>query len=417
MDSNEKTISLEAFNLSEQIKNLQQLIAAYRPDYSLPAQFYTDKAVYQADLQAVFYKKWIYAGHVSQIAETGCYFLTEFCGESIIVVRDDEGKIRAFANVCRHRGSKVCLESSGRTRLFVCPYHAWAYQLDGKLRSKRSMPADFDQSDYGLKPVGVDVLCGLIFINLDAAAPGFSEGLGAMVPALEIYRLEDTKVACQKTFTVDANWKLAIENFMECYHCTPAHKEYSCSHALNSPADYERLRPDMLVQAESLGYQIESVDQSKPQHPDAIQHFYNRSAMYEPYVTGSEDGAPLAPLLGDIGAFGGGAADMQFGPVTYAIAYPDHLVLYRFLPAGIEKTDMDIIWLVNKDAEQGVDYDLDKLTWLWTVTTEADKTIILNNQKGVNSIFYQPGPLSDMESYITTFLQWYIGQLRHALQV
>lgn len=395
---------------------LNQLLDSYAADYSLPAQFYTDEAVYKADLEAVFYKKWIYAGHVSQIEEAGCYFLTDFGDESVIIVRDKDDTIRAFANVCRHRGSRICLENSGKTRLFVCPYHAWAYELNGQLRSKRSMPSDFDQLKYGLKPVRADVFEGMIFINLDSQAKSFSEALAPMLSALKIYGLENTKVACQKTFTVDANWKLAIENFMECYHCMPAHKEYSCSHALNSPQDYERLRPGMLARAGEVGYQLESIDCSSPQDVTVTQHFYNRSALYENYVTGSEDGQPVAPLLGNIKAFGGGAADVQLGPVTYAILYPDHAVLYRFLPVSVQQTDMEIIWLVNKDASAGVDYDLEKLTWLWTVTTEADKTIILNNQKGVNSKFYEPGPLSEMETFVTTFVQWYLKQLKNSLQ-
>ena len=398
--------------MSNTSQTIQKLIDVYRPGFSLPAEFYFDSSIYQTDLESIFCRRWIYAGHISQLSEPGEYFLVEFGNESIIVVRGKDNEIRAFANVCRHRGSRVCLEHSGRVRAFVCPYHAWTYELDGSLRSRREMPTDFEQDRYGLKSVGVGVFQGLIFINLDPDAPDLTQSLSSMDSSLEIYKLDETKIACQKTFEVNANWKLAIENFMECYHCAPAHPEYSCSHTLKSPRDYAAMRPAMIEQAAQLGYQTESIDNSVAVERDSIQYFYNRSAMYEHYVTGSESGKPVASLLGDIKEYGGGAADIQFGPVTYAILYPDHAVIYRFLPSTLQKTNMDIIWLVNRNAKEGVDYNLDELTWLWTVTTEADKKIILNNQKGVNSRYYDPGPLSNSESFVTTFIEWYLEQIK-----
>ncbi len=396
---------------------LQLLLDSYREGYSLPADFYQNTSLYEADLAAVFYRSWIYAGHVSQLKDAGQFFTLEFGSESVIVAKGKDLKVRAFANVCRHRGSRVCLETQGKVNSFVCPYHAWTYELDGRLRSRRAMSSDFQKEEFGLKEVAIGVFHGLIFINLDKDAPDLQKELADMSAAMDIYQIENTKVARQQTFSVDANWKLAIENFMECYHCGPAHAEYSMSHALHAPKDYEEMKPAMLEQAADIGYQLESIDQSSPEEPDRVQHFYNRSAMYEKYVTGSESGEAVAPLLGEIPRFGGGAADLMFGPVTYAIFYADHAVLYRFLPAGVQTTDMEIIWLVKEEAEEGKDYQLDALTWLWTVTTEADKKIILNNQRGVNSIFYEPGPLSEMESFITVFTEWYLAKIQKHLNL
>jgi len=393
-------------------QKLKTLVESYRPGFSLPSAFYTDDVIYQLDLESVFCRRWIYAGHISQLSESGEYFLVEFGNESIMVVRGKDDEIRAFANVCRHRGSRVCLEQHGKTRAFVCPYHAWTYELDGSLRSRREMPADFDQKDYGLNSVQASIFHGLIFINLDPVAPDFAQSLSPVSSSFDIYRLEKTKIACQKTFQVDANWKLAVENFMECYHCAPAHHEFSQSHALKSPKDYQAMRPAMIEQAAKLGYQTEFIDNPNWTESDQVEYFYNRSSMYEPYVTGSETGKAVAPLLGDIEDYGGGAADIQFGAVNFAILYPDHAVIYRFLPTALQKTSMDIIWLVNQEAKEGTDYKLDELTWLWTVTTEADKKIILNNQKGVNSRFYQPGPLANSETYVTAFLEWYFEQIK-----
>ena len=134
--------------------------------------------------------------------------------------------------------------------------------------------------------------------------------------------------------------------------------------------------------------------------------------MWRGHVTGSEDGKPVAPLLGTIRDYDGGATDLQIGPVTFGLMYCDHVVLYRFTPLTPDTADCDITWLVRGDAEEGVDYDKDKLTWLWDVTTHADKNIIERNQQGVNSRFYEPGPLSTMEDYTWKFLSWYLDAIR-----
>ena len=342
----------------------------------------------------------------------------ELGGESIILVRGRDGEIRALANVCRHRGSRLCTAPAGRVAAFVCPYHAWTYGLDGRLRSRRAMPADFDPARYGLKALRCEVFHGMIFINLDATAPELAAGLKAVNAGYEIYDLANTKVACRETYAVAANWKLAVENFMECYHCAPAHNEYARCHALQSVEDNAALRPAMLAEAARLGYYTATVGESDKGAADkgaadkaAVQCYYARNALYAPVVTGSRDGKPLAPLLGRIGDYGGGVADVQIGPVSFGLLYADYAVLYGFAPRGVQATDMEITWLVNADAEQGRDYDLDQLTWLWRVTSEADKKIIADNQKGVNSRFYEPGPLSEMEEFTAGFIQWYLAQI------
>lgn len=388
-----------------------ELIEQYQQGFALPAGFYSSGEIYQRDLEAIFFRHWIYAGHVSQLPDAGCYILLEFGNESIILVRGGDGEVRAFANVCRHRGSRICQEASGRVRAFVCPYHAWTYELDGRLRSRRSMSRDFQQSAYGLKTVPLSIFHGLIFINLSRVEPDFNEAVSEISKSLAIYGLENTKVACQETYSVEANWKLVVENFMECYHCAPAHTEYSRVHALKSPKDRDALRPGMLEEARNLGYQTETIDRSNPVDRDDVQYLYVRNPLYTPCVTGSKNGRPLAPLLGNIENYGGGVADIQLGPASYGILYPDHAVLYRFMPRNVQQTDMDIIWLVNATAEEGGDYDLDELAWMWRVTTEADKEIILRNQQGVNSRFYEPGPLSEMENYAVDFINWYLRQI------
>ena len=115
--------------------------------------------------------------------------------------------------------------------------------------------------------------------------------------------------------------------------------------------------------------------------------------------------------MGDIRGYDGGAADFQVGPVTYFLAYPDYTVVYRFLPQDVQRTDCEIVWLVNENAEEGRDYDLERLTWLWRVTTDADKAIVDRNQEGVNSRFYEPGPYSQMERFLNQYIEWYLDRL------
>ena len=139
---------------------------------------------------------------------------------------------------------------------------------------------------------------------------------------------------------------------------------------------------------------------------------YERYPMWRGHISGSEDGQAVAPLMGDIKDYDGGTTDIQVGPVTFALAYCDHIVIYRFTPVSLDQSECDITWLVNGDAVDGVDYEKAKLTWLWDVTTEADKRIIENNAKGVSSRYYQPGPLSNMEDFTGNFISWYLQAIR-----
>jgi Rieske 2Fe-2S family protein len=142
---------------------------------------------------------------------------------------------------------------------------------------------------------------------------------------------------------------------------------------------------------------------------------FDRYPLLRGHLTGSRDGKPVAPLLGSISGYDGGTTDLHLGPPTFGLAYCDHVVLYRFTPRGLRSTDCEITWLVNETAREGVDYDRAALTWLWDVTTIADKTIIERNQAGVDSRFYVPGPLSPMEDFTRRFLEWYAAIVREAV--
>ncbi len=195
---------------------------------TLPAGWYSDPAVLRLEHERIFRRVWVYAGRTEQVAEPGQFFTARAGDVPIVCVRGSDGELRAFVNVCRHRAS-VLVEGSGKRETLQCGYHAWTYNLDGSLRSApRSEREDgFDKSDLGLVPAAVGTWGSLVFVNPSADAAPLADTLGALprlvaeggidVEALEFRKRDD--------FTVEANWKVSCENFLECYHCPTAHQD------------------------------------------------------------------------------------------------------------------------------------------------------------------------------------------------
>ncbi|HEX4970397.1 MAG TPA: SRPBCC family protein, partial [Steroidobacteraceae bacterium] len=292
----------------------------------------------------------------------------------------------------------------------TCRYHGWSYGLDGSLRTAAHMREGFDRSKLSLRRLHCRVFQGLIFINFAADPAPFEEFERDMAAPLVPYQLDRAKVAHRQNYPIASNWKLAVENYCECYHCAPAHPEYTVGHGRAIPPEAWECSIDQLIaRAPSQGLTQHVVSRSWLQSGG-----FGLDRGYEPYPllrghqTGSRDGKPVAPLLGTITGYDGRAIDLHFGPMTFGLAYSDHVVLYRFTPRGLYNTDCEITWLVNESAVEGRDYDRAALTWLWDVTTIADKKIIERNQAGVDSRFYEPGPLSKFEDFSGRFLQWYV---------
>lgn len=382
--------------------------------WSLPREYYKDPAIFEREKEAIIYNSWIFAGHQSQIPKKGDYFLFNLLDESIIIVRKNDEDVAAYYNVCRHRGSHVCKEQKGNAKRFVCPYHAWTYKLDGSLLAARSMPDDFDKDEISLHKCAFEIIGGMIFVNLSDNPEKLDNAIRDLAPALEMYDFKNMKVAAHKNYPIAANWKITLENYQECYHCAPSHPEYALSHTLKvtDPEKFDELQKPMQSRMEACSIiDHEVYYQFSEKEKGQEQYSYGRYALYEKYVTGSEDGKPVAPLLGQIKGYDHGASDFGIGPLTWMLAYNDHVVVYVFTPTSHETSACDQYWLVRSDAEEGVDYDLDRLTWLWNATTLADERIITDNQKGVNSKKYTPGPLADMEYIIDDLIHWYLDAL------
>ena len=390
-----------------------------RPGFAMDSYFYRSQRVWQRELDEILFKSWLYAGHVSQIANAGDYFLFDLAEDSIVVVRGVDGEIHALMNICRHRGSRFCSEPEGSCHTFVCPYHGWVYELDGTLKSARSMEsvAGFDPSAFALKACRCTVFEGMIFVNCDRNAAPFESALRAIEPALRPYGLPTARIAHRQNYPVAANWKLALENYLECYHCATAHRAYARLHTLEALGpEVERRNAEMLARAEqTTGVRGITLDHSRVYR--AASDFgccaqARRYALYDDAKTGSQGGRPVAPLMGEFKGYDGGAGDFQLGPLAFMLNYPDYCVLYRFTPRGIGATDMELVWFVRGDAEEGRDYERDALTWLWDRTTREDQVIIARNSDGVHSRFFEPGPYHpEHERLCIEFVDWYLDAL------
>jgi Rieske 2Fe-2S family protein len=181
---------------------------------------------------------------------------------------------------------------------------------------------------------------------------------------------------------------------------------------LKNPADVVAGLPAMQERARAAGLPNDEISLNMQDgNPPGADVYYRRYPLFEGYKTGSKTGEPVAPLLGSLTGFDGGATDVQMGLLNYFLAYSDHVVGYRFVPRGLQETDIQVVWMVHADAQEGRDYSIEDVSWLWHVTSLDDERIIRHNQEGVNSHFFQPGPLADMEYSIRSFYDFYLHMI------
>ncbi|MCH7728782.1 MAG: aromatic ring-hydroxylating dioxygenase subunit alpha, partial [Planctomycetes bacterium] len=211
----------------EQNQTIQELIASRQPGHNLPRDFYRDELVFRADVERIWRRGWLFAGHTCQLREPGDYFTFAVDEDSLIVVRDDDGNINALHNVCRHRGTLLCDQPSGKVGRFICPYHQWTYARDGSLVSCRGMQDDLDKDEFGLHRAHVRQLAGMIFVSLADEPPNFDAAAELIGALAQPQGMERAKIAKIVDYEVAANWKLVWENNRECYHCNANHPQYT----------------------------------------------------------------------------------------------------------------------------------------------------------------------------------------------
>ncbi len=391
-----------------------------KPETALQQQFYCSREDFQIDLDMIWYRDWLFAGHDCEVAEAGSYMTLQVGEYPILIVRDRDGVLRAFHNTCRHRGSRICSAPRGKAPRLVCPYHSWTYQLDGRLFSARDMGGDFDRSKHGLKPVHCQSIGGYVWISLAAVAPDVEPMRKHLEPYLLPHKLRGAKIAFESTIVEHANWKLVWENNRECYHCGGNHPELTRTFPEEpTVADAQAAGADPRVAAR--WEQWEAADLPSRFHISANnQYRTTRIPLIEGNVSFTMTGQPAVrrPLSESITERDIGSLLLYHYPSTWNHVLGDHAISFRVLPIGPTETQLTTKWLVHHDAVEGVDYDLAELTRVWLATNEADRRICQENQIGVLSPAYDPAPYSPVhEGGTTQFVHWYCAHLEGRLAV
>jgi phenylpropionate dioxygenase-like ring-hydroxylating dioxygenase large terminal subunit len=430
---------------------------------TIPVEYYTDEKHYLHDERFLADHFWFMVDHHSRIPKPGDFFLVPFGrGESVIVLRNKAGEVKAYHNICRHRGSRLCQSESerpteaspsakptdpaisvlqlaheGNTPLFRCPYHAWTYDLDGKLVSfPKGMPDGFDPAQHGLHPAPVNIVGGFIWVSFaHGEAPEFDPWVNSWRATAERYRMQDLKIATRVKAPTHANWKLVIENFRECYHCYPAHtKSYSVVHQIygdpnaETPAIRQRIDDELTRHGHPPrrgggqgmaggGAPYMRGGDNPIGQPEAGNRGQNLQGSHLKlgYLTGTLDGKPVAPLLPTQKEYTHFSQRAVSGfSTSWMMAYDDHVAVVRFAPRDVALTDAEIFWLVHPDAKEGKDYDVKRLQALWGNTYREDRWICENQQFGIMSNRYNyraAQPYAQQEGGPASFIQWYMREV------
>ncbi|TYC63237.1 aromatic ring-hydroxylating dioxygenase subunit alpha [Rhodobacterales bacterium] len=395
---------------------LSQLMGR-RAGYSLPRAFYTDADAYQADLTHIWQKQWIFAAPSAELAKTGSYLTLQIGDYSIIVVKGADGVIRSFHNSCRHRGSRICSAAKGSAPKLVCPYHQWTYELDGKLLWARDMGPDFKAEDHGLKPVHCVTVSGMVFICLAQTAPDVSDLVKQADRYLGPHDLANLKVAHQSTIIEKGNWKLVLENNRECYHCSGSHP----SLCRTFPDEPNMVGGDDSASSDAGREHVDRCEKaglpSSYMISDNEQWRFVRIPFIGAAVSYTMDGkAAVSRRVGTVPFDNAGSCLFFHYPNTWNHFLSDSVLTFRVLPISPTESEVTTTWLVHKDAQEGADYDLKKLTEVWIDTNDEDRRIVEENQIGINSPAYEPGPYSQLqESGVIQFVDWYAKTLEDGL--
>jgi phenylpropionate dioxygenase-like ring-hydroxylating dioxygenase large terminal subunit len=387
---------------------LQRLLEQYKKGWSLERDFYTSQEVFDQEITHIWKQHWLFAGFSCEIPSSGDYMTYAIMDQSVIIIRDDDGKICAHHNSCRHRGSAICLEERGHEDKLKCPYHSWVYDKNGSLRNARLMEVTFDKSQFGLHPVHLTVIEGAIFISLADTPPDFTREMAGLSPYLRPYQLENAKVAHRDRYELDANWKLIGENFRECYHCGPVHIEY-CSVVVGA----NLVEDNAAVLAESRAiWQRNGLAIDTIENEAGTTHFAIRYPLRPGMESYTLDGKPAAPLMGEHKQYDNGVVGLINYPNLWMDGVSDYIWSMRITPIDATRSMVDLTWLVDGNALEGIDYDLDRLTEFWRITGEQDWHLCENNQKGIRSLKYVPGPMAPAEADVVNFHAWYLDRMR-----
>ena len=347
---------------------------------TLPAPFYTDAVYFQREMEALFARMWICAGRVQQVATPGQYILREVLGESIIITSNAQGRVNAFFNVCRHRGTRLCTEHEGSFgRSIQCPYHAWTYDLDGSLIGAPHMEEvpHFSKSDFPLQRVHADVWDGHIFISLSREQPApLREQLAGLPEKFAPWGMADLRLGHRIVYDVKANWKLIIQNYNECLHCPNLHPALNkLSHYLsgeNEPlqATYMGGRMDLRPGIDTLTMDGKC---SRAFLPDLSPEDVRRVYYYAIF------------------------------PNMLLSLHPDYMMVHTLWPVAPDRTVNICEWHFHPNELARSGFSPMDAVEFWDVTNRQDWHVCELSQSGISSRAYTPGPYSNREDLLYAF--------------
>ncbi|HLI11674.1 MAG TPA: aromatic ring-hydroxylating dioxygenase subunit alpha [Alphaproteobacteria bacterium] len=352
---------------------------------TLPASCYYAEEFYKAEIDNIFMKVWNFIGHVDYVPNPGDYYTLEFVGVPIILIRDQQGQVRAFANTCRHRGCQI-VEGSGNCKAFVCPYHGWTYALNGDLLSAPEMhlTKDFRQSFYGLKPIRLEIWEGFIFVNFDPTAGSLSEYLGDLPETLASYRFGDMRMTRRVEYMLSCNWKIYVENAMEAYHVPMVHMRTLHKQKRETP-------PPVPSKGNWVGLHV--------------RHQGSRALL-----TGDTGFPPIKTLSGL-------AAQGSY----YTLIYPstmfgctvDCMWWLELHPQGPEKTRLIVGSCFPSETVARADFNevVQRYDKRWNISIPEDNAISELQQKGIRSPLAESGRLSHMEPLVHSIANWVLDKV------
>nr|WP_230975744.1 aromatic ring-hydroxylating dioxygenase subunit alpha [Acetobacter garciniae] len=349
---------------------------------SAPPRFYTDPAIFEAEKTHIHLKTWFFAGRVDEIPAAGDYKSIETVGGPVLLVRDEKGVPRAFANVCRHRSSTL-LDGCGHARSILCPYHAWSYRLDGALMGAPGMndAPNFEKSKFGLTPIRLEVWDGAIFLNYDTAAPDLRSYLGNMPDLLGSHRMGDMVKVWDIQIEIGANWKLVLENAMETYHTG-------------------------MVHSETIGAQ-RSISFPTQGEWHCIQVLSDRSIA----VLGDTEAFPMIEGLSE--QAGKGAFFTVIEPTTQFAFAQDCMWWLAVRPLAVDRSLLSIGGAFPRHFLDLPDFERRAAPYFsrWEAVAKEDVGILEKQQAGLSSALARPGPLCWRDDKVLALNQWIRSRL------
>lgn len=393
------------------------LIEKRKARHALPRELYIEPEVFRQDLEQIWHKDWIFAGHTFELEKPGQYLTLQIGDYPVLIIRDKSGQVRAFHNACRHRGSKVCEHAQGKVAKLVCPYHKWTFELDGSLLFAGNMGADFDRTQYNLKPVHCEIVHTYIYVCVADEAPEFESFRDSVSPFIAPHFLDNCKVAFESNLIEKGNWKLVFENNRECFHCDGTHPELMNSFVENLSVAGVGGEDDPELTAHWNRCETAGMPSKLVMDPNG-RFRMTRIPLSAGAVSYTMDGKPaVAGRLDKSGEPDIGALLYFNYPSTWNHFLGDHALSFRVLPIGPGETLVTTKWLVPSTAVEGVDYEIDRLTKVWLATNDQDRRLVEGTQAGVTSPTYEPGPFSDIaENGVCQFDDWYCETMLTRLQ-